>query len=158
MNTWHQPWGLEKESGKREKQERGSGGKFKPKGKKRRWKERRGRCDGEQKRLGSPSCGPWTQPGKQNAWLLHPVLWLSFQPVNAKHLSGPMGSCRPPDKGPLCQPSPSLLLVSLPFHLYPFCTSLVFMLPSPTLPTAPMLFLQPRTKSHFSYQFTLSQL
>ena len=57
--------------------------------------------------------------------------------MNAKHLSGLMGSCKPPDRGPLYQPSLSLLLVSLPFHLYPFCTSLVFMLPFPNTPYSP---------------------
>ena len=90
----------------------------------------------------APRADHGPSPSKRNPWLLHPVLRLSFQPVTAKHLSGLMGSCRPPDRGPLCQPSPSLLLASLPFHLYPFCTSLVLMLPFPSTPYSPHAFPQ----------------
>ena len=46
MNTWHQPWGLEKESGKREKQEgRGSGGEIQTK------KERKEEMEGEKRKV-----------------------------------------------------------------------------------------------------------
>lgn len=46
MNTWHQPWGLEKESGKREKQEeRGSGGEIQTR------KERKEEMEGEKRKV-----------------------------------------------------------------------------------------------------------
>ena len=47
MNTWHQPWGLEKENGKREKQEEsGSGGEIQTK------KERQEEMEGEERKVG----------------------------------------------------------------------------------------------------------
>ena len=71
MNTWHQPWGLEKQSGKREKQEgRGSGGENQ-KGKK--------RGDGRREEEGlKENRRDWVVPhvdhgpsqSKQNPWLL----------------------------------------------------------------------------------------
>lgn len=141
----------------RSRRREGSGGKFKQKGKKEEMEgERRGRCDGEQKRLGSPCV--WTMDparNKQNAWLLHPVLWLSFQPVNANTFLDPWEVADPRQGTTL--PALTFPSLSIPsFHLYPFCTSLVFMLPSQHS-LQPPCFSSAEQNHIFSYRFALSR-
>ena len=101
----HQPGGLEKESGKRRKQEeRGSGEENKTK------KERKEETEGKKKGYVKENRRGWTVPGvdhrpsqsKQSPQLRTSVFWMSFFSVNAKQLSRLRGSCKPPDKGTLC--------------------------------------------------------
>ena len=133
------PGGWKRRAGRgRSRRRGGTGEKFKPKRKdKRRWKERRGRCEGEQKRLGSPSCRPWTQPEQAK----------SLAPLSSFVAIISVCECKTPfwtrvksqttRQGTTLSALTFPSLISLPFHLYPFCTSLVFMLPFPDTPYSP---------------------
>lgn len=130
----------------------------KPKRKEKRgWKERRGRFEGKQKRLGSPSCGPWTQPeqAKSLAPLTSFVTIISI--CECKTPFGTHGKLQTTRQGTILSALtfPSLSIPSLPSVSFLHLTR--FHAPLPQHSLQPPHFSSAEQTHIFSYRFALSQ-
>lgn len=142
----------------RSRRREGAGGKFKPKRKeKRRWKERRGRCDGEQKRLGSPSCGPWTQPEQAKCLAPSSSFVAVISTCECKTPFWTHGKLQTPRQGTTLPALtfPSLSIPSLPSVSFLHLTR--FHAPLPQHSLQPPCFSSAEQNHIFSYRFALSQ-